>query len=62
MNNKEIEGFFNMAKQEVEKRIFHYGGMKKVLPTIKIYVRNWKKRRKEKLACLPWGSSSQVRL
>lgn len=26
MNNKEIEGFFNMAKQEVEKRIFHYGG------------------------------------
>lgn len=26
MNNKEIEDFFSMAKQEVEKRIFHYGG------------------------------------
>ncbi|HFI5640958.1 TPA: hypothetical protein ACGQVP_001973 [Raoultella planticola] len=55
MNNKDIEVFFNMAKQEVEKRIFHYGGDEKSTTDYQNLRTKLEKAAKRKVSMLAGG-------
>ncbi|HCB0205071.1 hypothetical protein ACHEUO_07660 [Klebsiella oxytoca] len=55
MNNKEIDVFFNMAKQEVEKRIFHYGGDEESITDYQNLRTKLEKTAKKKVSVLAKG-------